>query len=164
MDTLLIAENIRSSYNVGSMMRTADGLGRHVWCSGFSPTPERDPSVAKTALGAENTVWLSAFWNTTHALDAAQDRGLLLVALEITPTSRDIRTLDETQLRGYTGIALCCGNENTGVLPATLARCPVHVHIPMAGIKESLNVCQAAAIAMREINHVLAHKEKKKPQ
>jgi 23S rRNA (guanosine2251-2'-O)-methyltransferase len=152
MQHVLIVENIRSSYNVGNMIRTADALWRQVRCSGFSPTPESDPAVKKTALGAEVSVWLQSFWNATHALDKAQELGYLLVALEITPTSMLLDDFCVQYMRGEQPIALICGNENTGVLPETLDRCACHVHISMLGIKESLNVGQAAAIAMYQIN------------
>ena len=50
MKNLLILENIRSAYNVGTMIRTADALGWQVICSGFSPDPRQEPKVLKSSL------------------------------------------------------------------------------------------------------------------
>lgn len=152
MQHVLIVENIRSSYNVGNMIRTADALWWQVWCSGFSPTPDKDASVKKTALGAEETVDFRSYWNATSALEQAEKEGYLIVALEITPTSISLEDFAVPLATREQPIALICGNENTGVLPETLKRCTYHIHIPMLGMKESLNVGQAAAIAMYQIN------------
>ncbi len=153
---ILILENIRSSYNVGNMIRTADALGWQVRCSGFTPYPDKDPAVTKTSLGAEKNVWLRTFWSTQEALASAEQEHFSLVALEITEESVPLNMFTAVYNgAGQQGIALVCGNENTGVLPETLLRCSYHVHIPMLGIKESLNVGQASAIAMRELNRGL---------
>jgi len=53
---VVILENIRSAYNVGNIIRTADALGWKVWLSGYTPSPEDTPKVKKTSLGAEETV------------------------------------------------------------------------------------------------------------
>ena len=53
---VVILENIRSAYNVGNIIRTADALGRDVWLTGYSPSPEDTQKVVKTSLGAEKNV------------------------------------------------------------------------------------------------------------
>lgn len=52
----IILENIRSAYNVGNIIRTADALGRGVVISGYTPHPARNPRVSKSALGADKHV------------------------------------------------------------------------------------------------------------
>ena len=67
-------------------------------------------------------------------------------ALEITDTSQNITSLDWKKLNG--NFALLVGNEPDGVELSTLSSVDWVLHIPMVGSKESLNVGQAAAIAM----------------
>lgn len=50
MKPLIILENLRSAYNVGTIIRTADALGWQVVCSGYSPDPIREPKVLKSSL------------------------------------------------------------------------------------------------------------------
>ncbi len=67
VDVLL--DNIRSLYNVGSIFRTADGAGiRHLYLCGITPTPD-NPKLAKTSLGAEQTVGWSYHANAVDLID-----------------------------------------------------------------------------------------------
>jgi tRNA G18 (ribose-2'-O)-methylase SpoU len=50
MKNVVILENIRSAYNVGNIIRTADALGRDVRLTGYSPSPEDTQKVVKTSL------------------------------------------------------------------------------------------------------------------
>lgn len=60
MKSVIVLENLRSAYNVGNIIRTADALGWEVWLVGYTPSPfalqKGKAKVAKTALGAENHV------------------------------------------------------------------------------------------------------------
>ncbi len=50
MRKVVILENIRSAYNCGNIIRTADALGREVWLVGYTPHPEEQSKVKKTSL------------------------------------------------------------------------------------------------------------------
>jgi tRNA G18 (ribose-2'-O)-methylase SpoU len=143
---ILILENIRSAYNTWVMLRTCDWLWRKAVLSGFTPRSEEDEKVAKTALGAEKEVVIGSFWSTREALEWVRGQGYLLVAAEKTPDAQDVRDARYFDKP----VALVMGNENTGVLQETLGLVDHIVHIPMQGIKESLNVAEAAAIVMWE--------------
>jgi 23S rRNA (guanosine2251-2'-O)-methyltransferase len=139
----LILDNLRSSYNVGSLFRTADGAGvGQIHLCGITPTPAQ-PKVAKTALGAEKSVHWRYHRNALHAADLLQAQGYALWALEIHPNALSIL---DAPVAGP--LALIIGNEVTGVDPELLARCERVVEIPMLGHKRSLNVASAAAIAI----------------
>jgi len=69
---VVILENIRSAYNVGNIIRTADALGWQVRLTGYSPSPEDTQKVVKTSLGAEKTVGLKQFGHTLEAIDFAK--------------------------------------------------------------------------------------------
>lgn len=69
---IIILENIRSAYNVGNVIRTADALGWEVWLTGYSPSPLDNPKVRKTSLGAEENVHLKQFNYSEDAIKEAQ--------------------------------------------------------------------------------------------
>lgn len=142
----IVCENIRSAYNVGNIVRTADGLGRGVIISGYS-APLTHPKVAKTALGAEQTIDAHHFHDIQATIDFLRDEWYTIIASEKTP---DAVTLGSFTLSSEK-IAVIMGNEITGVEQSTLDQADHILHIPMLGHKESLNVGQAAAIMMWEI-------------
>ena len=144
---ILVCENIRSAYNVGTIIRTADGLGRDVCLSGYSPHPETELKVRKSSLGAEHAIWLLQYRNTSETIQYLQDNSYILVALEITQESISLRDLN-FEKNTQSPIALIVGNEKTWILSETLSACDHVVHIPMVWKKTSLNVAEAASIGM----------------
>lgn len=154
---ILIAHNVRSCHNVGSLLRTAEGLGVHrVLLTGYTPYPKcaGDPrlphlanrihnQIAKTALGAEETQAWEHFDNIEAVIAMLKKEGCLVAAVEQAPGSRMLPTYDPPQ-----NIALLVGREVEGVEPEVLALCDLVLEIPMFGKKESFNVAQAAAMAL----------------
>ncbi len=145
---VVILENIRSAYNVGNIIRTADALGWQVRLTGYSPSPMDNKKVVKTSLGAEETVGLRQFGFTQEAIDEAKKLGFRVFAAEITDDAISLDQCDAKQ-----PIALIFGNEVDWVLPDTLTAVDSVAYIPMKWIKESLNVWQSAAIMMRYFAH-----------
>lgn len=145
----VLLDNIRSAWNVGSMLRSADGAGvRAVHLCGVSATPD-NPKVAKTALGAERSLSWHFYPDGTTAARAIKDQGLRLWALE--GGERAVPLFDlHGELPGPP-LALVVGNELTGVDPGILALCDRVVSLPMQGVKGSLNVAVAFGIAVYTI-------------
>lgn len=154
---VLISVDVRSGHNVGSMLRTCDGLGvdKYYIC-GDSPFPKfkddkRLPHVAeratkiinKTAIGAENTVNWSYCQNAVDLITKLKEDGFTVCALEQTDKSIEI-----TKYQPSEKLALVVGTEVTGLDQHLLKYCDDFVLIPMQGSKESLNVSVAAAIGM----------------
>ena len=153
---IVIAHNLRSAHNVGSLLRTAEGLGVEIVLSGYTPYPilhddERLPHVAaktnkqisKTALGAEvQPIWRRQA-DIEQLLDQLRFDGYAIVALEQTPDSIALADFAVPNK-----LALIVGREVDGVEAEVLALCDAKVVIPMFGKKESFNVVQAAAMAM----------------
>ncbi len=138
----LIAHNIRSAENIGSLLRTSDALGiGKVWLSGYSPTPEH-PRVLKTALGAEMSVAWEPVTDILEILAQLRREDFRIVGLEI-----DRRAIPLTEYRASQRVAILLGNEVEGITPSLLDACDDVVSIQQYGIKESLNVSVAAAIA-----------------
>lgn len=158
-DLYLILHDIRSTHNVGALLRTADGLGvKHVYMSGYTPYPidqfgdSRLPHIAqknhdaihKTALGAETSVHWSRHENIISLLDELRQKNIRLVGLE---QGSSAHPLHETRFSGDS-IALLAGNEVDGIAPDLQKQCSTLVEIPMCGQKESFNVSAAVAMAL----------------
>lgn len=160
---IVIAHNMRSTHNVGSLLRTAEGLGiDKVILTGYTPYPrvEHDTrlphisekvsrAIQKTALGAESMVAWSYQSDITATLEALRLDGFKIIALEQAP--------DSTSLVGYMApprVAILLGNEVEGVDMPTLQAVDEVLEIPMLGSKESFNVIQAAAMALYHIRYV----------
>lgn len=142
-DIIVILDNIRSAYNVGAILRTADGAGvKKVYICGISPTAQH-PKVTKTALGAEGFVESKYFSTTKEAIESAKAEGYLVCAVE---QSKDSVSVEEVKDEGR--LCLIFGNEITGVELPTLEICNKILEIPMFGQKNSLNVATTAGIVL----------------
>jgi tRNA G18 (ribose-2'-O)-methylase SpoU len=140
-----LLDNLRSAWNVGSMFRTADGLGmRHLYLCGITPTPENS-KVAKTALGAEKAVAWSYSPNAVETARQLKERGHHLWALENLPQALPLMSVE---LPGDgQPLVLVVGNEVCGVDRGVLELCDRVIFIPMHGIKRSYNAAVAFGIA-----------------
>ena len=145
MKLTLILENIRSGGNVGSILRTSDGLAvSEVLLAGYTPRPPHR-EILKTSLGAEAAVrWRHVGEDVGSAIAALRQSGTAVYALEQTA---DAVPLEAFARSAPDELALVLGNEVRGVTPNTLAACEGAVEILQAGIKQSLNVSVAAGIA-----------------
>ena len=157
-DIVLIAHNLRSCHNVGSLLRTAEGLGvKQVILSGYTPYPlgaDNDPrlphlsakihkQIIKTALGAETSQpWRQAD-SVAEIVRQLKSEGYIVAAIEQAGNSLELPAFQPPQK-----IALLVGREVEGVEPEVLAIMDKVLEIPMFGQKESFNVVQAAAIAL----------------
>lgn len=142
-----VLEDIRSLYNVGSCFRTADAmLLRKLVLTGYTPSPPRK-EIAKTALGATETVPWEYIRDPAEAVDHLRAEGYRVYALEITASST---RLDQLGTLEYP-VAFVAGNEIAGVGTRTLDRCDGAIEIPMYGVKHSLNVAVAFGIAAWEL-------------
>ena len=143
-----VLDNIRSLYNVGSIFRTADAFNlKHLYLCGMTGSPGDEQvkqKIAKTALGANETVPWTHYLNTVEAIQKLKQQGLTILALEQTPTAI---SLFEYQPEQSTSIALIVGHELYGIHQDVLDLADQHLMIPMLGQKESLNVAVAFGIA-----------------
>nr|BCX01919.1 MAG: rRNA methyltransferase [Bacteroidota bacterium] len=146
---VVVAENIRSLHNVGSLFRTADGARiEKLYLTGFTGTPER-AEVRKTALGAEEAVPWQHHPDTPELLASLRASGYRIAALELTDQSRSYL---DVQAEDFP-LALVVGNELTGVSDAALQLCDFALEIPQYGLKHSLNVAVAFGIAVFALVH-----------
>lgn len=138
---IIIAHDIRSLHNVGSILRNAAAFGAEkVYLTGYTGQPPRK-EIAKVSLGAENLVpWEGG--EITAIISTLKTTGYTILALENTATAQDIATL--TPGKKY---ALVLGSEVEGIAPEVLNMCEAEVIIPMHA-KRSLNVSVASGVAM----------------
>lgn len=141
-----LLDNIRSTFNVGAMFRTADGAGlRHLYLSGLTPLPG-NPRISKTALGAEFAVPWEYAPNGLQLAQSLKSEGKILWALETTPTACSLFKIQS--IPAHQAIVLVVGNEVSGIDPQILELCDRTLFIPMFGYKHSLNVAVAFGIAV----------------
>ena len=146
-------DNIRSVHNVGAIFRTADGAGlSELLLGGITPTPNEQPSISKTALGAEKSIKWSYHPNLPEVLAELKTNRCLILALESTPGACSLQNLNLNHPLP-SQVALVVGNEPAGVDPAILRLADQVLYIPMSGGKTSLNVSIAFGIAAY---HILA--------
>lgn len=141
-DFYIICHNIRSLYNIGTMFRTADALGvSQLFLTGYSGQPPRK-EISKVALGAEETVAWQHFKNINYLIDKLKKQGVKIVALEI-----DEQAIDYKKFKPKFPLALLVGNEVSGLSTTILKKVDQTISLPMHGVKESLNVGVAMAVA-----------------
>jgi tRNA G18 (ribose-2'-O)-methylase SpoU len=149
----VLLDNVRSAWNVGSILRTSDGFGfEHAYLCGITPTPEQ-AEVRKTALGAEEFIVWSAHRNGLEQVQELREAGWQILALEKVKESVSIQAA--THRLGQAPSVLVVGNEVTGVDPEILSLADLVVHIPMHGQKRSFNVAVAFAVAAAIIHYEL---------
>lgn len=145
VEIALLVDNVRSSYNVGSLFRSADGMGAaHLYLCGITPTPDHR-GVGKTALGAEEAVDWSYHANGPALVEQLQDAGAEVWVLETGPGAV---SLFAAELPLPKQLVLAVGNERAGVDPAIRRAAARSVCLPMLGHKRSLNVASAACAAL----------------
>jgi 23S rRNA (guanosine2251-2'-O)-methyltransferase len=140
-----VLDNIRSAFNVGSIFRLADCVGAcEIFLCGYTPGPEQE-AVVKTALSANKYVSSRHCENVEEALIYLKSKSIRIVALETVEKST---SLFSTRIQGPT--AFLVGNERFGLNYSLLKEVDEVRHIPLHGVKNSLNVAQALSVAAFE--------------
>jgi 23S rRNA (guanosine2251-2'-O)-methyltransferase len=157
---VLIAHNLRSCHNVGSLLRTAEGLGvTKVILSGYTPAPaymndrrlpheaaKTTKQIHKTALGAEISQPWTYHQDILPVIAQLKRQGYTIAALEQSEDSIPLPSYHPPEK-----VALILGREVEGLEPEVLAACDKVLEIPMYGRKESFNVIEAASMAIYHI-------------
>lgn len=161
LEIVVIAHNIRSSHNIGSIFRTCEGLGiKKLVLSGYSPYPaspddKRLPhirtkssrAINKTALGAEKYLDWEHVDDAFSVIANLKDEGYVIASLE---QSNKSVSLDE--FNPPEKLAVILGSEVKGVAKEILNLSDVIIEIKMKGKKESFNVSIAAAICLYKLS------------
>lgn len=145
---IIVLENIRSAYNVGSVFRTSDAfLIEAIYIVGYTSQPPHK-EIKKTALGAEESVDWKHFATSAEAIDELRIQGYNVYAAEQAEGSYQLNAIgfepDEK-------IAVIFGNEVSGVEQSTIALCDGCIEIPQLGMKHSLNIATAVGVVLWEL-------------
>lgn len=154
MRAVVVLDNLRSVYNVGSIFRTANALGiEKIYLCGTTPTPydkfgRERKDFAKVALGAEKGVAWEYIDSSIDCIKKLKKEDYYTIALEQVENSVDYK---EVNINKKEKVAFVFGAEVVGVAKEVLAESDVIAEIPMLGTKESLNVTIAFGVAMYRI-------------
>ena len=144
LDLILVLDNLRSAFNVGAIIRTAECFGiNELYFCGYTPDNER---VAKTAMGTRELVSVTHFETTQAAIEKLHSSKRIIYALETVENADSIYDC-EFQYPA----ALIVGNEALGISLKILKLADRIIEIPLSGWKNSLNVGVATAITIAEI-------------
>lgn len=145
---IIIADNVRSMHNVGSIFRTSDAfLVEKIYLCGITPTPPHR-EIQKTALGATESVDWQYAENTLDVVNQLKKEGWTILALEQTTNSV---MLDELKVEKGEKIAIVLGNEVDGVNQEVINLCHKAVEIPQFGTKHSFNVSVSCGIMLWQV-------------
>lgn len=162
MKLRLVLHNIRSTYNVGAILRTAEGFGAaEVVLSGYTPRVDDanllphlreklNREIHKTALGAEKMVKIYSSGDIFEDLRNWRKQGWQILGLENNIQNERLYRLNEPELTEVLKdkIVLILGEEVDGIPNSLHDMIDLFVEIPMQGQKESFNVSVAAGVAM----------------
>ncbi|MCR5699879.1 MAG: TrmH family RNA methyltransferase [Candidatus Saccharibacteria bacterium] len=165
MKLKLVLHNIRSCYNVGAILRTAEGLGvSGVVLSGYTPRvhdanllphlrDKLDREIHKTALGAEDLLEIYSSGDILTDLKKWHNQGWQIVGLENNIQDERLIALSDKGLKERLSdqVVLVLGEEVEGIDDSLYEIIDLFLEIPMRGQKESFNVSVAAGIAMFEL-------------
>ncbi|MDE0770692.1 MAG: RNA methyltransferase [Salibacteraceae bacterium] len=145
---VVVLDNIRSAFNIGSIFRTADALAiESVYLCGITATPPHR-EIYKTALGASESVDWKYFQNTMDSISELKKNGFIILSLEQVEDSLMLDNFVSTKDSKY---ALVVGNEVDGVMQEVIDSSDVCIEIPQYGTKHSYNVSVSAGIALWDI-------------
>ena len=145
---IIVLDNIRSMYNVGSVFRTADAFRiEKIYLCGITSIPPH-AEIHKTALGAEESVDWEYVENTVELVDKLKLNGYTVYSIEQVENST---LLNELELTPHTPTAIVMGNEVKGVQQEVIDHSNGCIEIPQYGTKHSLNVSVTTGIVIWDL-------------
>lgn len=142
---LLMLDQVTDPHNVGACLRSAAALGARALITQDRNSPSESGTLARASSGGLETLPWARVANLTQALDTLKEMGYWHVGLD-GHTDSSIRDIDMGD-----NIVIVMGSEGKGLRPLVRKHCDAIAKIPMTGSVESLNVSNAAAIALYEL-------------
>ena len=142
---VLVLDQISDPHNTGAILRSAAAFGVSAVVVQDRHAPPESGALAKAASGALDIVPYVTVVNIARALDELAELGFWRVAL----TGDGEQTLKEAVTSG--DIAIVLGSEGSGLRRLVRERCDVSATIPIDAQMQSLNVSNAAAVALYEV-------------
>ena len=142
---VVVLDNVRSLYNVGSVVRTSDAFRvEKIWLCGVTGTPP-NPEIHKTAIGAEFSVDWEASDSTVEVVRQLRQAGYFVYSVEQVEGSDKLQNLKLDPTRKY---AVVMGNEVKGVQQEVVDISDGCLELPQFGTKHSLNVSITTGIVI----------------
>ena len=168
MQIIVVLHNIRSTYNVGAILRTVEGFGaEQVILSGYTPRVhdknllphlrnKLDREIHKTALGAEDLLDIYSSGDIFETLKSLKKQGWQIVGLENNIANDNLVQINSPEMKQKLSdkVVLVLGEEVNGIDNSLYEIIDLFVEIPMKGKKESFNVSVAAGIAVYAIMNI----------
>ncbi len=151
---VLILDNLRSAFNVGAILRTAEcfNIEKVAFC-GVTPDLQNQ-KVKKTSMGCWQHLKTENYNSTSQAIETYRKQGYAVFALETTTASLPLATAEFEQ-----PTALVLGNEALGIDKQTLLLCDKIYQIELGGWKNSLNVGICCGIALYQLSQKISEKK-----
>ncbi|MCR5569115.1 MAG: RNA methyltransferase [Paludibacteraceae bacterium] len=144
---VVVLDNVRSLYNVGSVFRTSDAYRvQKIWLCGLTSTPP-NAEIHKTALGAEFSVEWGSEADTLQVVRNLQKEGYVVFAVEQVEGSVSLESIELDSTKKY---AVVMGHEVNGVQQSVVDACDYCLELPQYGTKHSLNVSVTTGIVIWE--------------
>jgi 23S rRNA (guanosine2251-2'-O)-methyltransferase len=155
---VVVLDNIRSAYNVGSVMRTCDATNSKLITVGYTPRPmgETRLLIKKTAISAEEYVDFEHFEHPSDVFNSYPDG--IHIGVELFDDSTNIYDFLENVEYDIDNVYLWLGNEIHGLNELDKKNFSHTVYLPMEGKKESLNVSNTTTACL----YLLKLKESKR--
>jgi 23S rRNA (guanosine2251-2'-O)-methyltransferase len=142
----VLLHDVRSLYNVGAFFRSAEAAGcDKLYLSGITGRPPHT-GIAKTALGAEETVSWEHHTDPASTILQLRQQGHEIAAIET-----NVHATDLYDWQPRFPVCVLFGHEVEGLAQSLLALCDTYVRIPMLGRKHSLNVATAGGVVIYEL-------------
>lgn len=141
----MVLDQVTDPHNVGAVLRSAAAFGALAVVVPDRHAPDETGTLAKSASGALERMPLVRVSNLVRALEQLKDGGFWIAGLAAEGTT----TLAQAKLSGKTALVL--GSEGEGLRRLTREHCDYLVRLPMTDAVESLNVSNAAAVALYEL-------------
>jgi len=153
-EIVLLCDGVNSPANQGSLMRLADSFGVKKIIFANANLDISSPRLKRTARATQKWIITETTTSSLETISAYKKNDYVPVALEITHQSITLQKIDFLHLKK---ILLIIGDESSGVSEKVLEKCTIQTHINMFGKNTSMNVSQAASIALYEITKQLTN-------
>tara|TARA_B100000579_G_scaffold271837_1_gene224484 strand:- start:194 stop:883 length:690 start_codon:yes stop_codon:yes gene_type:complete len=153
-DLTILIENVEKPHNLSAIIRSCDAVGVLEAYAIFNK--EKLLTFNSTAQGSQKWIKINQFSDTKIAINTLKNKGFKLLGTSLNSKSIDYRECD---FKGPTAFVL--GAEKWGISEESASLMDEHIHIPMRGMVESLNVSVAAstllfeAVRQRQIANII---------
>ncbi|MBL7671196.1 MAG: hypothetical protein JNM39_11995 [Bdellovibrionaceae bacterium] len=145
---IVILDNIRSSFNVGSIFRTAEAFNiERIILTGYSPDPS-NPKTQKTTLGSHQHIEWDSHPKCLNLISELKKQNIHVIAAETTNHAKNLSASFDFEKKS----AIVFGNERFGLDPQVIQACDETRKISLQGFKNSLNVANCVSIFTYEFS------------